>query len=143
MRQLELFEPMKYDVRILFCKELFKISPLNWDIEKIKALPKRFFKIIAVKFRLPYSGTKRKILSKILAFIDLAKLVKDNFNQDEKSRELTIKDKPPSTLKLIKPVLKNLCIRNSWLRKKGKLQLAKKIFVESWLFKPQWSKYQF
>ena len=44
MRQLELFEPMKYDVRILFCKELFKISPLNWDIEKIKALPKRFFR---------------------------------------------------------------------------------------------------
>ena len=142
MKQLELFNPLKYDVRIIFCKQLFKTSPLSWDVEKIQNLPKRFLRIIAIKFRLPYSGTKAKILSKILAFIDLAKLVKDNFNQDE-DRELTIKDKPPSTLKLIKPVLKNLCIRHSWLPKRGKLQLAKKIFVDCWLFKPNWSKYSF
>ena len=139
--QLELFNNLKYDRHVNYFKQLTKASPLQWNLIEIENLPKRWLKIICIKYKLPYSGNRYQLFINILNFIDLARLVKNNFDQDPQSREFTLKEKPPYRIKDIKPVLKKLNIRHSWLRKKEKLIYAKDHFVHRWIFKPNWRQY--
>jgi hypothetical protein len=139
--QLELFNYYKYDQHLPIFREIIKTSPLKWNLIEIENLPKLWLKAICIKFKLPYSGNRYQLFINILNFIDLARLVKDNFDQDPQSRELTLKEKPPYKIKDIKPVLKKLNIRHSWLRKKEKLNFAKDHFVQRWTYKPNWKQY--
>ena len=101
MQQLELFNHYKYDLNVNYFKQLTKTSPLQWNLTEIENLPKLWLKVICIKYKLPYSGTRYQLFIGILNFIDLARLVKANFDQDLDSREFTLKDKPPYKIKEI------------------------------------------
>ena len=139
--QLNLFNYYQYDQHLPVFREIIKTSPLKWNLIKIENLPKLWLKIICIKYKLPYSSTRSQLFINILNFVDLARLVKANFDQDSEIREFTLKEKPPYKIKEIKPVLKRLNIRHSWLRKNEKLILAKNQFITRWKFKPVWKNY--
>ena len=139
--QLNLFNYYQYDQHLPVFREIIKTSPLKWNLIEIENLPKRWLKVICIKYKLPYSSTRSQLFINILNFVDLARLVKANFDQDSEIREFTLKEKPPYKIKEIKPVLKRLNIRHSWLRKNEKLILAKNQFITRWKFKPVWKNY--
>lgn len=141
MQQLLLFNTYDYDTDVDYFKKLVETSPRDWDIKELETRRKRCLKLICIKYKLPHSGNKAKLLNGIKGYIDLAIMVNANFRIDKKTGEPILKEKPPYTVKRIKPILKRLNIRNSWLNKPEKLLLAKNQLIERINFRPNWEKY--
>lgn len=141
--QLSLFKIENYDINFNYFRELGKSSPLQWDLQRIKTLSKKWLKIICIKFQLPYSGTKKRLIEHLKNYIALAQLIQKNFVLNSNSSDYELIKKPKSKIKDIAQILKKLNIRHSWLKKREKLLLAKNKFIEMYRFKPEWRKFNF
>lgn len=127
---MELFRIIDYSEPDQFLKSLFKQSPLAWDLEKIRELPKLYIRLILFRYHQPCSGNKDRLIERIENFIALARLIKENTIQIENdfilkpSQEL-------SKLKEIKPILKKLNIKFSYLGKKEAILNKALLFYKS------------
>lgn len=128
MQQLLLFDLNDFDIHLNYAKaNVVKTSPLEWRFAEIEGLPKKYLEAICMRFKLPYSGTKKRLLERLKNYVKLWELARDNTDN------FVVKEKPPYTVKQIKTILDSMRIKHSWLKKREKLELAVKKIRESWL----------
>lgn len=130
MEQLKLFEVERFDVYMVELKKLFKQSPVTWDINLIESFPKLYLRLLLYRFHQSTTGNKDQLIQRVKDFVAFAVLIKNNtivINDDFQLRpagEL-------SKLKEIKPVLKRLHIKYSYLTNKQAILTKAVLYFKS------------
>lgn len=60
-KQLTIFNPNKYNIYLIYLSKMLKISPLQWNFEEIEKIPRKYLRILGIRYQLPYSGNQKNV----------------------------------------------------------------------------------